>query len=280
MNRHLPLYRLICLLGLLAFPLAAAVHGAEPKPQAGFKFVQLCDPQLGFGEQGYEQDLKSLRQAVRQINAIKPAFVIICGDLVHTPKPETFADFKKVVADLAMPCYCAAGNHDLGHPATTESLTLFRQAVGKDYYSFQHQGCTFVVVDTEFWKTPVEGETAAHDQWFAETLRQAKARSSPVFVAGHHPLFLTAADEKEEYFNIPPDKRAEILRLAKENGVVAILSGHTHRLIENQYDGIQLLSGEGTSKHFDKRPFGFRIWQVDEAGKATHQFVELQQQNE
>ncbi|NLS91137.1 MAG: hypothetical protein GXX96_03015 [Planctomycetaceae bacterium] len=277
MNRErLPVCRIVWGLLCLLQPLAAQVTAEEAK-SPGIQFVQICDTQLGFGEKGYEQDVESFRQAVRQINAMKPAFVVICGDLVHKPEPQAFADFKEVMAELEVPCRCAAGNHDLGHPPTAASLAKYREAIGKDYYSFKHQGITFVVVNTEFWKAPVEGETAAHDRWFEETLRQAKADSSPVIVAGHHPLFLKKADEKEEYFNIPPEKRAEILRLFKENGVVAMLSGHTHRLVENEYEGIQFLSGEATSKNFDKRPFGFRVWEVDEAGKVSHRFVALEE---
>ncbi len=265
---------LVCALTVLLLVPAGTASAAETESQ-GFQFVQICDTQLGFGEKGYEQDVESFRQAVRQVNAIKPAFVVICGDLVHTPEPQAFADFKEVMARLEVPCHCAPGNHDLGHPPTAASLAKYREAIGKDYYSFKHQGLTFVVVDTEFWKAPVEGETAAHDRWFEETLRQAKADSSPVIVAGHHPLFLKKADEKEEYFNIPPEKRAGILQLFKECGVVAMLSGHTHRLVENEYEGIQFLSGEATSKNFDKRPFGFRVWEVDSAGKVSHRFVAL-----
>lgn len=267
---------LVCALTVLLLAPAGTASAAETESQ-GVQFVQICDTQLGFGEKGYEQDVESFRQAVRQVNAIKPAFVVICGDLVHTPEPQAFADFKEVMARLEVPCHCAPGNHDLGHPPTAVSLATYREAIGKDYYSFKHQGLTFVVVDTEFWKAPVEGETAAHDRWFEETLRQAKADSSPVIVAGHHPLFLKTADEKEEYFNIPPEKRAEILRLLKECGVVAVLSGHTHRLVENEYEGIPFLSGEATSKNFDKRPFGFRVWEVGASGKVSHRFVALEE---
>ncbi len=265
---------LICPL-LVFLTLAAVARAGEPEP-APFQFVQICDTQLGFGVDGYDQDLEKFRQAVRQINAMKPAFVVICGDLVNKPEPEAFADFKKVKDQFEVPCYCVAGNHDLGHPATPESLARFRELIGKDYYCFKHQNCTFVVVDTEFWKTPVEGESEVHDQWFEKTLKEAKAESSPVFVMGHHPLFLKTADEKEEYFNIPPEKRSQVLRLLRDNGVVAMLSGHTHRVVENEYEGIQFLSGETTSKNFDKRPFGYRVWDVDKAGKASHRFVALE----
>ncbi len=261
---------------LLTLASGGGAHAEEANP-GGFQFVQICDTQLGFGADGYDRDVESFRQAVRQVNEMMPAFVVICGDLVNVPKPEAFVDFKKVVAEFEVPCHCAAGNHDVGHPATAESLAKYRDLVGKDVYSFKYEGYTFLVVNTQLWKARTEKETEAQDEWFKKSLGKAKAESSPVVVVGHHPLFLKEADEKEEYFNISPEKRAEILGLFKENGVVAMLTGHTHRVVENEYEGIQLLSGETTSKNFDKRPYGFRVWEVDGTGKVSHRFVALEE---
>lgn len=260
---------------LLAIGLSIEKAAAAEPESPGFQFVQMCDTQLGFGADGYDQDVQSFRKAVRKINAMKPAFVVICGDLVNKPQPQAFADFKKVMAELEVPCYCVAGNHDVGQPATVASLETFRNTIGKDFYSFKHAGWTFLVVNTVLWKAPIDKETAAQDEWFIDSLKHAKAESSPVIVMGHHPLFLKQADEKEEYFNIPPQKRAEILGQFPENGVVAMLTGHTHRLVENEYEGIHFLSGETTSKNFDKRPFGFRLWSVDPAGNVNNRFVPL-----
>jgi len=47
------------------------------KKQDHFIFVQICDTQLGFGLEGYGQDIKSFKQAVRQINELNPVFVVI-----------------------------------------------------------------------------------------------------------------------------------------------------------------------------------------------------------
>jgi len=82
-------------------------------------------------------------------------------------------------------------------------------------------------------------------------------------------------DEKENYSNIPPVRRKEILSLCVENGVVAFLAGHTHRQITNEYKGIQLVNGETTSLNFDKRPVGFRFWNVDGENGLSHRFVEV-----
>lgn len=247
---------------------------AEKTGEKPFKFVHLCDPQLGFG--GYEHDVKTFKQAVKQVNAMKPDFVVICGDLVDIPDERSFADFITIKAEFTVPCYCAPGNHDAGSKPTQKSLQYYRKVVGKDYYSFEHEGCVFVIVNTELWKNPLEHESKKQDSWLETTLETAAKKGSRVFVIGHHPLFLKKADENELYYNLPVAKRRELLTLFEKQGVVAVLGGHTHKLLVNEYKGIQLVNGETTSKNFDKRPFGFRLWHIGDTRPFMHDFVPLE----
>ena len=243
-----------------------------PRPHS-FTFVQICDTQLGMG--GYEHDLMTFKAAVRQVNVLQPDFVVICGDLVNTANDKSFSDFNEIRAELTVPCYCAPGNHDIGNEPTQGSLAYYRQVVGEDYTSFEHKGYLFVLVNTQLWKSPTEGESKRHDSWLKGTLETAARKQSPAFVIGHYPLFLKTPDEAEEYMNLSPTKRKELLSLFEKGGVVAVLGGHTHRLIVNEYNGIQLVNAETTSKNFDKRPLGFRLWHVEGERPFKHEFVPL-----
>ncbi len=245
-------------------------------PSEKFSFVQMCDTQLGMG--GYEHDVATFKAAVKQINAMasKPDFVLVCGDLVNNADATSFADFKAVRAGFTLPCYCAAGNHDVGNEPTVESLKHYRETIGEDYYAVEHKGYTFVVANTQLWKAPVAGESEKHDAWFKKTLEAAKAKGRPVVVVVHYPLFVKEPDEPEAYFNLPLEKRREILALCETNGVVAFLAGHTHRSVINSHKGIQMVAGETTSKNFDERPMGFRLWQAGAATGLSHEFVALE----
>ncbi len=252
--------------------------GAEETGGAGsgqepFTFVQMCDTQLGMG--GYEHDVRTFERAVEVINGMEPDFVVICGDLVDRADDQSFADFKKIRSGFKLPCYCASGNHDVGNQPSAESLRRYREKIGPDYYTFEHKGFTFVVANTQLWKAPLAGESEKHDEWFRRALEDAKARRSPAVLVVHYPLFIEKPDEKEVYFNLPVAKRKEVLDLCVENGVVAILGGHLHRFAANEYKGIKLVNGETTSKNFDKRPMGFRFWEVDANGGMTHRFIGL-----
>lgn len=244
------------------------------KKQEPFSFVQMCDTQLGMG--GYEHDVATFKQAVDLINQMAPDFVVICGDLINKSDDQSFADFSSIKSGFKLPCYCASGNHDVENQPTAESLRRYRQKVGPDYYTFEHKGFTFVVANTQLWKAPLAGESEKHDAWFGKALRDAKAKGTPAVLVFHYPLFLESPDEKEVYFNLPVEKRKEILDLCEESGVVAVLGGHTHKFMENQYKGMQLVNGETTSKNFDGRPMGFRWWDVDDKRGMTHRFVGLE----
>jgi len=239
-----------------------------------FTFVQICDPQLGFSD--YAQDVKSFEQTVRQVNVLEPDFVVICGDLVDTADEKSFADFNKIKSDFRMPCYCASGNHDIGNQPTSESLAYYRDVIGEDYFSFGHKGAWFVFVNTQLWKEPLGGESEKHEAWFKETLKAAFEKGGQIFVVGHYPLFIKEPDEPDEYMNLPIEKRRELLDLFEQYNVVAVLGGHTHRLIVNDYKGIQLVNGEPVGRSFDQRPLGFRVWEVQENSLPVHEFVPLQ----
>lgn len=258
----------------LALSQAPAQIKTSSKQQEPFSFVQMCDTQLGMG--GYEHDVMTFKLAVKQINSIKPDFVVICGDLVQKANDKSFADFKAIKAGFVIPCHCAAGNHDVGNKPTPESLKRYRETIGKDYYSFENKGYTFIVANTQLWKAPLAGESEKHDAWFKKTLQAAKAKNSPAVIVVHYPLFVKEPNEKDNYYNIPQPKRQEILDLCVKNGVVAFLAGHTHKQISNEYKGIQMVNGETTSKNFDGRPMGFRLWNVDDEQGMRHQFVKLE----
>lgn len=239
--------------------------------QESFTFVQLCDPQLGMG--GYEHDVETFGRAVDRINELKPDFVAICGDLVQDADAKSFADFKRIRDGLEVPCYTVSGNHDVGRHPTDKTLARYRDVIGEDTYSFEHKGYSFVVVNTQLWKSPVAGETEKQDMWLKKTLAAASEKGSPVFVLCHYPFFLEKFDEADEYMNLPQGKRHELLGLYEQHGVVAVLGGHAHRFIENDYNGMQLVNGETTSKNFDQRPMGFRVWHVEGDRPYRHEFI-------
>ncbi len=259
---------------LVFFLIMAGMHlSFSANAQRSFTFVQLCDPQLGFG--GYQHDSISLVQAVNAINAIDTDFVIICGDLVHDASDTSYSDFLSIVSKLKIPVYYTPGNHDIGNEPTAESLAFYRKTIGKDYFTFRHKGYTFIIANSSLWLAPLEDESGKQDQWLEEIITKKSAGQKPVVIAAHYPLFIEDPEEQSGYFSIQYEKRNELLTLFEKADVVAYLSGHAHRLLINQYNDMQMVSGESTSVNFDKRPLGFRLWHVTKAS-LENEFVSLE----
>ena len=137
----------ICIALLMLLILTSC--GQQPQT---FTFVQICDTQIGMVD--YEKDMKMFMQSVKQINELKPDFVIICGDLVMNPDAKSYADFLRIKEGFTMPCYCVPGNHDVGDKPTPESLQYYRETIGEDYFSFDHKGFSFVLVNSQLWDEP------------------------------------------------------------------------------------------------------------------------------
>jgi serine/threonine-protein phosphatase CPPED1 len=271
------------LLSVLATALCSCVSvpkiPSEPQP---FTFVQMCDTHIGAR---YEHHLKTFSQAVVQVNDLEPDFVVICGDLVARAYEKSVIDFNRIKAELKMPCHIVPGNHDVfwgphdRHAGLSQqqSLEHYRTSFGHDYYAFEHKGYMFICVNTPLWQSVVDlkDEQAKHDKWLAEALVTAAKRGLPIFIITHHPLYVKSPNEPDGYSILPSAKRNELLALFEKHGVVAVLSGHAHRVIINDYNGIQLVAGETTSRTHGS-PLGFRMWHIGEQRPFTHVSVPLE----
>lgn len=262
---------LIACAALLAFQRHSRAE--ETVPPVDSIFVQLCDPQLGMTD--YKEDICAFEQAVKQINLLAPAFVLLCGDMVHKPSPTSLSDFRKIAEALAVPCRYVPGNHDLTLKTPGDMLAEYRAIFGPDYHGFTHGGARFIVINTDLMKRPSEGETPRMMQWIETELAGAKAAGLSPVLAGHHPPFFHTADEADLYQNIPLAFRKTLLEWCAAYGVKTYLSGHTHCLAEHRHGGTLVLSGESTSKNIDGRPRGFRLWRMKNGIPQTHQFVPL-----
>lgn len=237
-----------------------------------FTFVQMADPQLGFG--GYAHDSVTLIEAVAEINALNPDFVIICGDIVNEMNEKSITDVKKILADLKPKLCLLPGNHDVANSPSDSTMALYHATFGDDYGSFEHNGVRFITVNTSLWKSPLEGHTDKMTQWFEAELRAAQAAGERIVVAGHAPLFLVSLDEEDAYDNFPKEIRNRIFGLMKDAGVEAYLSGHVHKSLSGVYDGIQMVCCEALSKNFDVDRVGYRLWTMSDEGMRT-EFVEV-----
>jgi 3',5'-cyclic AMP phosphodiesterase CpdA len=182
---------------------------------------------------------KRARHVIAEVNRLKPAFVLHLGDIVH-PVPElpTFdhavRQFKALARELEAPLHVIPGNHDVGDkpvawmPAGTVEARFverYRELFGDDYYSFDAQGCHFVMIDAQIINSglPREREQRA---WLEADLRRHASRRT--FIGIHYPPYVSDRHEAGSYDNIDEPGRSWLLALIERHAPEAVFCGHVH----------------------------------------------------
>lgn len=235
-----------------------------------FFFMVLTDTQLGMftGDKDFARESELLENAIQHVNRLRPAFVVFCGD--HTNKvgdPVQIAEFKRLVGriDKAIPVHFVAGNHDVGNVPTAADLELYRREFGRDWYSFDHGGCHFVVLNTVIIHKgeKVPDEAARQMAWLTEDLKSAAARRPKhTVVFQHHTLFVSKVDEPATYHSIPPAARKTLIDLYAACGVSAVFAGHLHYCAAPKFDQFLVFAAGPVGKPLGKDPSGLTIVNV------------------
>ncbi len=267
---------------------------ADDLPQTSkLEFIQMADTQLGLSDNNLlleifglgwddnntETDSRLFEQAIATANKHKPAFVIICGDLINRPgHTKQLADFKRISSTLNkdITLHLVSGNHDLGSKPTAESLRAYRRNVGPDWYSFEEDALFGIVLNSSLIGHPEKAELEAEKQWqwLKQTLTLAKASGKQIMVFQHHPYFLEQPDESTGMFNIAKERREKYLALLKEYDVDAVFAGHYHRNSYGRDGGLQMITTGAVSMSFGDDPSGMRMVSVTKDG-FEHRYIAL-----
>ncbi len=258
---------------LFALPLALssiACLAAVRQDSRPFFFVQMADPQFGMfsGNKDTVQEEANFRAAAEKINRLRPAFVLISGDLVNTANdPEQIRAFQRSVAliDAAIPVHLVAGNHDMWGKPLDKGIEDYGRHFGRDHYAFTHGGTRFIVLNSNVVVNARDNPERDQAQrwWFAAQLKAARAaRADHIVVCTHHPWFLETPDEKDQYFNVPSAQRAWYLDRMRESGVELALAGHLHRESSGTDGRLRMITTGPIGQPLGKDPSGLRIVRV------------------
>jgi 3',5'-cyclic-AMP phosphodiesterase len=225
-----------------------AQAGSKAGEGPEFTFLFLTDSHL----QPELNAAQGTDQCFRKARTIQSDFAIQGGDHVFDAlgvdrqRATTLFDlYEKTEQDLGMKVHHTMGNHDVmgiytvSGVAPTDPLygkKLFEERFGKPYYSFDHKGVHFVVLDsiglTE--DHAYEGRVdPAQLAWLAADLKTVPTER-PIIVSVHIPL-VTAFNSY-----VPPPAIAakhngmtvanayEVIALFEGHNVLGVLQGHTH----------------------------------------------------
>ena len=251
------MFKRITMLKRLFLTLILALALLPARAQKPFFFVQITDPQLGFKEKNtMAEGVRLLSETVEAINRIRPAFVVVTGDMVNNRFNEgQRAAYQELIGriDKDIPVWHVPGNHDL-KPREEGDLQHYLDRYGYDRFCFRYGGCTFVGMNTCFLKDWCIEEEREHCTWLLRTLA-ANQGARFLFVFTHCPVVKEAVDEAEDYFNFQAPYRQFYLDQFTKYGVDAVFSGHLHRSRFCEYGGVPyyttsasgLTLGDGTS---------------------------------
>jgi 3',5'-cyclic AMP phosphodiesterase CpdA len=261
---------------------APAAAAPAEKDDGSFFFCHMADPQLFWNIKDKPGSaVANWNNAIAAANRLKPKFVIVGGDLLnrngvpraaHAKQDEERAKaYLDAVAklDKGIPLYNVAGNHDVGNTPTPETLAWYEERFGKYWYTFRHGTMRGFVLESNMLKNPQNCAKAVEAQkaWFTKALAAADAEEGVTcrLVFLHHPVCLTAIDEKNGYFNLSTELRTWLVELCKAHKVQAVFSGHNHRNRYVKVDDLELITTSGITISNGVEP-GFRIVRVTPTG--------------
>lgn len=240
-----------------------------------FWFAHAADPQIGYGEDGRSRDADRFERLLAALDARGAAFVVIAGDLVQDRTFLQWRAFEQARKGAKLPLYLAPGNHDIVDVASLED---YRDRIGRDYYTADAKGVTLVIVDSETARDRTISGKEFSEQWawLDATLVKCRTAQQPCMLVTHRPPFVDAVDEPEDPRNWPPDTRAQLLRMLKDNGVQHVLAGHLHttHVAHDAASGVTIYSVGGTARVHDEQGFGYREMRLP-AGKLQQRYVRM-----
>ncbi len=232
--------------GLVA--IAPSLPAAAQSAPQDFSFLFITDTHL----QPELNAAAGCEMAFKKARELKSDFVIQGGDHVFDSlgvskdrASSLFDLYGKTEQDLGLKIHHTLGNHDCFgiYPASGATSAdplygkkMFEERFGKTYYSFDHKGVHFIVLDSIGF-TPdraYEGRVDAEQlAWLATDLKAVPA-ATPVVVSVHIPL-VTAFDsyvpvpaEQPKHHGMSVANSSEVIALFEGHNVLGVLQGHTH----------------------------------------------------
>jgi 3',5'-cyclic AMP phosphodiesterase CpdA len=238
--------------------LSVSAFAATEKPLATIALLSDPHTMLRTNDQPgvYE---RHFAQAIAQVNESNVDFVLITGDLANGGKADQLHEFLNRIKKFQAPVYFVPGNHDVGNKlnagkgdghVTADRVKSYERIMGQSFFATNQHGVRIIGLNSSLLGSGLEGE---REQWkFLESEFTNKEKPKIVFM--HYPLYLTNATERGGgYWNVEPKPRKRFLEMSKDANVKAVLTGHLHRAITNNYEGALLYSAPPISFPLGKK---------------------------
>ena len=233
-----------------------------PENDQSFTFVFMTDIHL----QPEKNAVAGFSQAIDSVNKINPDFVITGGDLIMDALGQNYdrADslynlYIEIEKRFNKPVYNTIGNHEIfgiykksgvekNHPEYGEKM--FEARLGKRYYSFDHKGWHFMILDA-IEDTGESSYVGLIDEKQIEWIKSDLAgidSETPIVISTHIPFITSfmqilygSTEANGESLVVTNSK--EVLELFNDNNLKIVLQGHLHFIEDIYVKGIHFITG-------------------------------------
>lgn len=207
---------------------------------------------------------QGLKRAVAEANLLepKPDFVVFGGDLAQLGNKAELDHGAEILSGLTHKTYMVMGEHDY----YLDLGEYWSELYGKHYYSFDHKGVHFVVLNSiityddwtfDRWESDEQrmNEMAGLDnpngspfmigdtqfKWLKSDLKKV-AKDTPIVVFSHSPL-----QKIYKGWNFWTEEADDIQTLLHKHDAVNVVYGHVHQIQYNQIKNIAFTSVMSTA---------------------------------
>jgi 3',5'-cyclic AMP phosphodiesterase CpdA len=261
---------------LLAFIIVFTGCKREPEPVYDeFTFAFLTDIHVQYELRADE----GFRKVIDTLNRINPDFILTGGDLVMDVLDQTYGRsdslydlYMEMSGEFNMPVYNTIGNHEIyGWHRQEEGIQdheefgkkMFEKRIGQRYYTFDHKGWHFIVLDAMAMGDDGHYIGKIDDkqvEWLKQDLRNLD-KKTPIAVSVHMPFItsLTQLTKGSLASNSPGTvitNARDVLLLFYEYNLKIVLQGHLH-FLEDIYVGNKthfITAGAVSGRWWKNRP--------------------------
>jgi 3',5'-cyclic-AMP phosphodiesterase len=244
----------------------------DSKKKSGFTFLHLTDMHVRRkrkGNEGYQICIDTVNKREREAE-----FVLMGGDLAfdgnYTAKDEFIdqIDLYKTISDqLRIPYYNSIGNHDVlgwnsrrkvgvDDPDLGKKLIMDKLKMPASYYSFNHSGWHFVIMDSIHYVEASHGPSykAAFGEQQLEWLRfdLGKHYGMPTVIMTHiaafcHIVQMNGDAKGNSLGHMVVEDTVAFRQIIERHNVKAVLQGHSHVPEDFFYNGVWYITSQSVS---------------------------------